>query len=87
VNNQPDNERKIVRIKKAKFKDFNDKIEFQELANTVERESKTVDRWLNKYDKTGDILDDLESNYQGKVNKITKGISNINNNDKNDGDS
>jgi len=86
ANNQLNNESTSVKSKKAKFNNDNDKKEFQKLTNTIEKESKKLTRWIAEYNKKADMLEDLSSNYQGKVDRITKGINNINTNknDKND---
>src|SRR5436305_342166 len=85
-NNNINKSNEVDKSKKAKFNNDNDKKEFQKLTNTIEKESKKLTRWIAEYNKKADMLEDLSSNYQGKVDRITKGINNINTNknDKND---
>jgi hypothetical protein len=80
ANNQP----RIIRTKKARFNNIYDKKDFQELSEVVEKKTKKVFKWMQQYDKKGEMLDDLESNLEGNMNRITKGVNNIDNNKKND---
>lgn len=82
VQNQSENQSRIIKTKKAKFSDVSDKKNFQELSEVVEKNTKKVFKWMQQYDKKGKMLDDLESNIESNMNKITKGINNIDNNKK-----
>lgn len=71
------NESVIIKTKKAKFMDPADKKDFQDTLKIVEKKSQKLAKLAKEYDDLGEKMDDCESNLDGKMNSITKGLNNV----------
>ena len=68
-------EPQVVKSKKARFMDPAEKKDFQDTLKIVEKKTRKIARLEMEHNKLGDKLDDYESNFEGKMNNITKGFN------------
>jgi uncharacterized protein YeeX (DUF496 family) len=54
-----------------------DKKDFQDTLKIVEKKSRKLAKLAKEYDDLGEKMDDCESNLDGKMNSITKGLNNV----------
>jgi len=54
-----------------------DKKDFQDTLKIVEKKSQKLAKLAKEYDDLGEKMDDCESNLDGKMNSITKGLNNV----------
>jgi predicted nucleic acid-binding Zn-ribbon protein len=52
-----------------------EKKDFQDTLKIVEKKTRKIARLEMEHNKLGDKLDDYESNFEGKMNNITKGFN------------
>jgi len=60
-----------------------EKKDFQDTLKIIDKKDRKLVRLGREFDRLGEELDNCESNVEGKLNKIIKGLNNASTNNKN----
>lgn len=83
ITNPVNDEPQTVKKRKALFRSAKDKAEFQEALKVVKEKSQEISKALQRHNRIGERLDNLDANYDAKMRRLTRGFDNVNSNNKN----